>query len=360
MDESQGKNDHWDLLVSELGATPPKDVLPPASSQPVQAEPLEQVEPPVIEEEEMASAAWVEPKEPAPPAAPVKPAVSRPTPAKRKTGRDWAALAGELGVEVPPEVFEEPQEEPPAAISPQRTPWQDEVLKAGEQEPEPEVESELDAVPEFFEEVEEVQASDEAEAIETVGRRAETFVWRDEEDEGEVKPPAVVEAAEEPGESEEERRGGRRRRKRSRRGRGEPKPERAEILGDLEDSLELPEDDGSLYIPAEMEEPIAETADEDQEEAPSRKRRRRRRRKAPRETAEETEAVEMDDEEAEPIAARVRDDDEDAEDEDDDDGHPDRSLHRAIPTWDEAVGLVIATNMESRSRNPDRRSSRRR
>ena len=33
----------------------------------------------------------------------------------------------------------------------------------------------------------------------------------------------------------------------------------------------------------------------------------------------------------------------------------DKSLHRAIPNWYEAVNIVIEANMESRVKNPDRR-----
>ena len=36
--------------------------------------------------------------------------------------------------------------------------------------------------------------------------------------------------------------------------------------------------------------------------------------------------------------------------------HPDETFHikhRNIPTWDEAVGMVIATNMEARAKNPN-------
>jgi hypothetical protein len=39
-----------------------------------------------------------------------------------------------------------------------------------------------------------------------------------------------------------------------------------------------------------------------------------------------------------------------------DDGSPgERAKHRKIPTWNEAVSLVVDVNMESRSRRDDRR-----
>ena len=34
-----------------------------------------------------------------------------------------------------------------------------------------------------------------------------------------------------------------------------------------------------------------------------------------------------------------------------------KAIHRAIPSWQEVVGIVISANMASRAKNPDRRSS---
>jgi hypothetical protein len=39
-------------------------------------------------------------------------------------------------------------------------------------------------------------------------------------------------------------------------------------------------------------------------------------------------------------------------DDDDGDGNPGKLSHRAIPTWEQAIGLIVATNMESRAKNP--------
>ena len=35
-----------------------------------------------------------------------------------------------------------------------------------------------------------------------------------------------------------------------------------------------------------------------------------------------------------------------------------KSSHRGIPTWEEAVGLIVTANLESRSRKPNGGSSR--
>jgi hypothetical protein len=53
------------------------------------------------------------------------------------------------------------------------------------------------------------------------------------------------------------------------------------------------------------------------------------------ESVEETEDVGIDDEEG-----------------DDDRSDAEKAAHRAIPSWSEAVNVVIAVNMESRTRNP--------
>jgi hypothetical protein len=35
-------------------------------------------------------------------------------------------------------------------------------------------------------------------------------------------------------------------------------------------------------------------------------------------------------------------------------GASDKNSHRAIPTWDEAIGYIVAVNMDSRTKNPGR------
>ena len=37
---------------------------------------------------------------------------------------------------------------------------------------------------------------------------------------------------------------------------------------------------------------------------------------------------------------------------------PSKPSHRAIPTWEEAIGMIISTNLESRAKSPDRSFSR--
>jgi hypothetical protein len=41
----------------------------------------------------------------------------------------------------------------------------------------------------------------------------------------------------------------------------------------------------------------------------------------------------------------------------DSEARSEKSLHRAIPSWFDAVNLVVSANLESRAKNPDRKSS---
>ena len=51
-------------------------------------------------------------------------------------------------------------------------------------------------------------------------------------------------------------------------------------------------------------------------------------------------------------AADDSDGDLDSEHGDDQDGHEGRPSHRAIPSWDEAIGVIVSANLESRAKNP--------
>jgi hypothetical protein len=114
---------------------------------------------------------------------------------------------------------------------------------------------------------------------------------------------------------------------------------------------------------AEIDGPAPDTAGSDE---PRRRRRRRRRRKKTTGDAEVQQADETATEDSrETDQATVRgtqavdaaldlDDDhhDDITEDDDDDLSTASVKHRKIPTWDEAVALVISNNMESRARNP--------
>jgi hypothetical protein len=130
----------------------------------------------------------------------------------------------------------------------------------------------------------------------------------------------------------------------------------------------------------DAEETAAEATETSGEEEPRRRRRRRRRRSRRGERAEEgaaageAESGELEDEELEESAALDDEADEEEEfmprerprrraaataeepddegDELDDGEEGGRPAHRKIPTWDEAVGIVIANNMEARAKSP--------
>jgi hypothetical protein len=101
----------------------------------------------------------------------------------------------------------------------------------------------------------------------------------------------------------------------------------------------------------------------DAEERPRRRRRRRRRKKTTKEGELEATAVEAEEEvppgeEFGETAAVDQDldelshDDDHPDEDDDDDLLVSGVQHRKIPTWDEAVSVVISANMDSRAKNP--------
>ena len=72
------------------------------------------------------------------------------------------------------------------------------------------------------------------------------------------------------------------------------------------------------------------------------------------------------DEHPEPLSANTADmgqDDDLHDDHHDDDTDEDSEIHhghRGIPTWEEGIGFIVATNMEARAKNPNAGSSPRR
>ena len=327
----QGKSDHWDLLVSNLGVEPPQEVdkLQAPQEEPPQAE------------------VKAEPaREPEDPLG-LFPKVSYTPPASRgrATPQDWNRLASELGLEVPPEpklpAPETPVREEPEPVA--------EVVVVERRETEEDAEE-----PNHGEEIDELdltQAAQPAKSPEDT--RSDREEWG---------PPS---------ESAEEPRGHRRRKRRRRSARPQ-----AEVPGErLEPEAELAQD---LVVSQEFEDAAraarrarpgrgSRVRSERRGISPRRRRRRRRSsgRTRPAETAraesqgsdEGDEADEVAEEELPPQEpSMVGEEDEDDESFDESSGGgSDKSLHRAIPNWYEAVNIVIAANMDSRAKNPDRR-----
>jgi ribonuclease E len=172
----------------------------------------------------------------------------------------------------------------------------------------------------------------------------------------------------------------------------EEREEFSELDDDLDDAIDLSLDDEDDEDDVEEEEDGAEAASdaaaatepavvEAEGDEPRRRRRRRRRRRKPgkngadeaaaaepaadtRRSGAPPEAAEDEQDLAEELLDDADDRHEDEHDEDlhADDHHEDDEddddlltlgvKHRKIPTWDEAVGVVISANMESRAKNP--------
>jgi hypothetical protein len=210
------------------------------------------------------------------------------------------------------------------------------------------------------------------------------LVSAEEEDAWSGKPAAEVR----PSRADEEHRHGRRRRRRrgGQRGPDEVKKEARATPHEFdEEDLTAESEHIEEIVDAIEASPIAEPDDrepleeavaaqdmherDDDKRHGKRRRRRRGRRRGPEAAGEATErdaGGEHDDLEqtnrlagphagdAEPdFSATDEDEHSDGHDEDDvhEDGR-DRPSHRAIPSWDEAIGVIVSANMEARAKNP--------
>jgi ribonuclease E len=310
----------------------------------------------------------------------VKPVPDEVQQRQQRQANHWDDLARQLGIEVPP--LEEPAEsemepqrepEPPSApitdfsweeVPPPEEPAVDDVMEADRdslsepdrggralfEDPNLSVETPgvLDSV---FDEEPELAYEDESDLVPRSWDEAATS----ELPEAEAAPLA----SDAEGEGEEDRPARRRRRRRGRRRRSPGETERESAVPEELDEA-VPEDD--LLDDEREAEEVADLDTDEGEETRPRQRGRRRWRTAEDQPAEDEEA-EVSEEEVEedlvPIGSRVErlEPDQDQDDDldaglDEDDAEVFHIKHRNIPTWDEAIGLVIATNMESRAKNP--------
>ena len=348
-DREQG--DHWDFLAADLGAVPPPENKK-EEEQPAESPAVEEVK--VVEEltfeasvEQIEKAAAADSAE-APPEKPEKRERGQRGGrvvsgfGYRRGGVDWANLARELGVEA----MEEAPEPIPAADAP------------------------------AVAETPAIVLPDEPILVEERGDRKSRPSWHPEPaahpavsgfgagiiDDSTTEEATRIEGDKETGEgeeSQEERKGRRRRRRR--------KPRRP----DEEQTAET----------VSVEETESPAAEEPSEEEGARRRGRRRggRKRSPREevSAESGEfgagliADHPGQNDIDDFDMLLADDDED-EDEDDEDEFMDddedstgegeqgrdrrqgkRVVHRGIPSWEESVGHIINSNMESRSKRPE-------
>jgi len=347
------KRDHWADLADLVGAQPsPKQE---GAAEPTVPPPAE----PVVEQ------------------APA-PAPRRPEPPRREPV-DWGRLAAELGLALAPE---------PAA-APAAT-------------PEPVAEASLAESDEPLADLEaEEHARVRAEAWQSQLVEVSDPVFLDTADEEEppalegsepaIEGEAVAEeqaTSDSGGPAEQGERGERRRRRKKRRrrksGEGAARGEQgaggesgAEVAasvpvdaGPAEQYLETVLSGDSTAEAADSGEAMAEAASEG-ERREGRKRRRRRRKKRSGEPSAAAAESSTDESQSDISAESTAEDDDDAEAEHDDiglehdgvdgdegDESSGRLSHRAIPTWDQAIGLMIARNMEARAKHPNGPSRR--
>ncbi|MBN2577834.1 MAG: hypothetical protein JXB10_02500 [Pirellulales bacterium] len=318
MSDSQSPN-HWSQLASELGAEP---IEPPPPLEPAaESLPSEPESPPVF------PPAVVPPK-----ISHDVPRSSRPTEAP--AAPDWDALAKNLGIEVPPA--------PPEAIVEDVSPVEESYSEEATAE-----EEALD--------IAEYLSREEAEALLFGG-------------EGPL-PPSPVEDAASTGSRK------RRRRKRHDRQRDQkqpapppelPKIESADVsrltwkkVQDFETEPIVREEDSPELFLGEDEE---ERSLEDRAEPPSQRGNRRagrRKKRKPKSSGEPSdkrtlrEEIASDDESVRPDDGLRQEERIDADWEEEDQGEREqKSSFRAIPTWPDAIGVIIAKNMESRGKRP--------
>lgn len=322
----QERPDHWALLASELGAEPPPE-KEAGDEQPSAQE--------IVSEE---------PKAPLPEG----PRYSFTRPETQRTASDWLRLAEHLGAAVDAETISQTTEETTSTeVVEQQTP-------ASVIPPEPPT-----------------VVMEPVEADGAVVDVVDVFSEGDEQLGDQLVDRVDTEAVEEQERPDKKRR----RRRRRRRPR---KPEEArETIDEGETSAEEEEEgfdndvDESDVAASSSESLIVSPMSPDPTETPSRGRRRRRRRSSGKKKegagAAETPAdiavdqsllsvtgeaalVPVDEPEFEMSHAVLGDEDDHAEGTDED--GIERPIHRGIPTWDEAVGIVITRNMEARAKNP--------
>ena len=376
----QNKSDHWNSLASNLGATPPADdkVESADAGEPevVEPEPQADIEEPIVER----SRERTVPEEVPP--------------------TDWGKLVGDLGLE-PPEQPSEPafgQDDtspPPAsldepAIPPEEASDQvqlavepDDQDQVAEEEDNELVELALDArdgggfASGVFDDPADIQSDDED---------AE-FIADDANADASLTDVDATDTAEPPA----EKKSGRRRRRRRPRGRKSSDnqadmPPEPSAGNQPDDAVAIVDDETEDALETPLVADETESASPDGEEPPTKtKRRRRRRRGSGRKTtpaSEDDQSAEKDslesDDKSEVLSndkpkrrsrrKTPRDAELEVDQETEESGKTSKSSHRAIPSWAEAIDVVISANLEnhkktsggSRSRGGRKRGGRER
>lgn len=309
---NHGKTDHWKSLAANLGADAPSNDAPSDT-------PLDQNQ----------DAPTAEPQSPeradsaAPAAREMSPATPKPKAPARRAAPGWSALAEQFGLAEPQQRAEKRTEAPSAMAS--------EAPAARAVTPEPPAPLAVSPTP-----------TDEPKPAES----------------------SAAEPSETPSSDEPTTAKRRKRRRRPRKSRTSlavtaepedrlPEPEQVDLFDDIDESP-----------PAESEAIEEAQAEAESSEAPPRpKRRRRRRSSRKKKTAPEgeTKSDAAVDSRASEQGSQTEDalaEDEEDEDSDAEQSSDDSPSHRAIPSWQDAVGMIVSANIEARSRRPAGSSSR--
>ncbi|QEG35345.1 hypothetical protein [Bythopirellula goksoeyrii] len=358
MSEENEEKSTWDELVGELGVNVTDDALerrqPPPKELPTRRrEQVEEVE---------------------------------------ATPSDWEGLASSLGIDVPPVAEEPPVKKPTASRTEKPAPAVPRAeLKPRDEEPKIEIEVESVRVDssEFVEQTDD--SEDEANEAPTISGEAarsafdalfaadaaswgsafvsartnveSSFLFTEGEEAVFAEDISDKSADDdEDDEDEGEQKKGRRRRRRGGRGRGR---------GGVKTGTSSEEENKDGAEGDETSETVSEESSDSEttkdEAAPEKRRRRRRSRgrgrsKDDKELTPEEEDSRIKQRLASQLGEDDDDDDDDLDDELlDDDGSPSatgsRPSHRNLPTWDEAIGVIVDTNLSQRSKQPARQSS---
>ncbi len=377
----QDKSDHWNSLAAGLGATPPADERGESSDS--------------GEPEDVDTSTQAEVEEPV--AEPPRPQVARKEPAPPT---DWSKLVGDLGVEIP----EQPSEpvstqldtfppkadvDPPLRLVkeprepvPLLTESVDDQAPAAEEDFAEEDSAEEDIEPAaatlpvrddngfgrgLFDDPSEVEDDDETAGF--IAEVSEVDILDLDMDVEEAEIDAIV--AEEP---PAEKKPGRRRRKRRPRGRKSSESRTEESQEPTEDdksgeAVVIGDDENEDTLEASHAGEETESASADSDAPPTKSKRRRRRRRGsgkkaatPPEDGEaaEAEAEKPDDEaKVEPKESgkgrgrrKTSREEESDDSEEDTSSKPAKDPHRAIPSWAEAIDVVVSANLENHKKNP--------
>lgn len=360
MNDSSSR-DHWRELADQIGAEVP--------DEPVEPEPPTELEPPP-EEVEVVDIVAEEPAETPPPEVPHEepdpaPASEAPASEAPVTTNHWWNLAGELGIELPepePEPESEPEPEAGPEPEPQPEPVQEQETESGqEQTIEPAPDQEADGAEQPAPKIQiDFGQSDTwgVDALESPGIELQSATQehgsqrqkppekdRDmplfEDPSLSLEVPGVLDAIFEEAEVET------------------AEDDSAERIAPPEaEDEEPPIDEDASEAPSaagtEQDEEVQAEAEQDSDEKRTKRRKRRRRRRPSRkdrgETGEESGAEARTPAAEEGPAENHQGPREDSSN-DEDKAEAAKLKHRKIPTWEEAIGIVISANKETRSKS---------